>query len=127
MSDSKYKDPYNRAGMWAFVFSIAFSLCFFFWVTFLHPGVDLKEVKEKVDVGGAALAKSAPETKSVDVSSVSDPWKSSQDMIGHGKEVYATNCAVCHGSEGLGDGPAGKAINARNLVEGKWTVPTRFF
>jgi len=28
-----------------------------------------------------------------------------------GAEIFATNCATCHGSSGHGDGPAGAALN----------------
>jgi mono/diheme cytochrome c family protein len=31
-------------------------------------------------------------------------------MIARGKEIYMTNCAVCHGDEGDGKGPAGLAL-----------------
>jgi hypothetical protein len=31
-------------------------------------------------------------------------------MIARGKEIYTTNCAVCHGDEGDGKGPAGLAL-----------------
>jgi mono/diheme cytochrome c family protein len=27
-----------------------------------------------------------------------------------GAQVYATNCAMCHGTEGHGDGPAGESL-----------------
>ncbi len=27
-----------------------------------------------------------------------------------GKRLYRTNCAICHGKTGLGDGPGGKAL-----------------
>lgn len=28
-----------------------------------------------------------------------------------GKKIYETHCIACHGTEGKGDGPAGKALN----------------
>src|SRR5947209_20318775 len=31
-------------------------------------------------------------------------------MITRGKEIYATRCAVCHGDQGDGKGPAGVAL-----------------
>lgn len=30
-----------------------------------------------------------------------------------GKELYSTNCAACHGPNGLGDGPAGVALDPK--------------
>lgn len=57
----------------------------------------------------------------VDLASIKAP---TQEMINNGKELYDANCQSCHGSTGLGDGPAGIALNpkARNLqsTEG-WT------
>ena len=33
------------------------------------------------------------------------------------KAVYAKTCESCHGKTGMGDGPAGKAIKARNFKD----------
>lgn len=33
--------------------------------------------------------------------------------IEHGSELYAQNCASCHGAGGLGDGEAGKTLSPR--------------
>lgn len=35
----------------------------------------------------------------------------SEDAAVAGAEIFATNCATCHGSSGHGDGPAGAALN----------------
>lgn len=39
-----------------------------------------------------------------------------------GQQIYATNCATCHGEAGMGDGPAASALNPKptNLVEGPY-------
>jgi mono/diheme cytochrome c family protein len=116
-------DSYNRGGYIAFLFSMIFSLGFFVYVIFIHPGINLKEVPE---IGsGPNLPPQAAEpvqTKDVDVSNVAKPWVENPDMIAHGSHVFANNCAVCHGPKGLGDGPAGMSLNPRprNFVEGKW-------
>lgn len=41
------------------------------------------------------------------------------DAAAAGAEVFATNCASCHGPEGHGDGPAGAALDPapKNLPE----------
>ena len=111
-------DNYNRGGYIAFLFSMTFSLAFCIYVTVVHPGVDLKEVQEQPE-GGAEQTLAA-----VDVSKVENPWMPSDDLIAHGKKIYANNCTVCHGENGGGDGPGGKGLNPppRNFIEGdKWT------
>ena len=118
MSDnnSQHNDQHNNGGMIAFLFSIIFVLGFFFYVSFVHPGVDLKEnlqVAQKVQ----QMAEAA-----VDVSKIAEPWVANADMVKYGQKLFATNCAMCHGNEGKGDGAAGQALNPkpRNLVEGPW-------
>ena len=41
------------------------------------------------------------------------------DAATAGAEVFKTNCAACHGDTGLGDGPAGAALDPapKNLAE----------
>lgn len=119
------EDTYNRGGFLAFLFSMAFSLSFFVYISFIHPGVDLKEVPESAVGAEQTLAdgEAAPTAaKKVDVSGVTDPWMSSEDMIAHGAAVYKTNCAICHGDKGAGDGPAGMGLvpKPRNLITGGW-------
>jgi hypothetical protein len=36
---------YNRAGYLSFMFCMAFTMTFFVYIAFFHPGVDLKELK----------------------------------------------------------------------------------
>jgi caa(3)-type oxidase subunit IV len=40
-------------------------------------------------------------------------WEPTDELVAHGKELYATNCASCHGGTGHGDGPAAGALNPR--------------
>jgi mono/diheme cytochrome c family protein len=41
------------------------------------------------------------------------------DAADQGAEVFKTNCEMCHGSQGHGDGPAGQSLEPRprNLAE----------
>jgi cytochrome c len=113
---SENLDQHNKGGLIAFIFSMAFVFLFFVYVSFIHPGVDLKENIQVAQQVNETLA------QEVDVSKISEPWVPNPDMVKHGAKVFAQNCAMCHGSEGHGDGPAGQALNPRprNLVEGPW-------
>jgi mono/diheme cytochrome c family protein len=116
-------DNYNRGGYIAFVFSMAFSLAFFVYLVFVHPGVNLKEVAPKTPPAEQTLAAAGQsQEKAADMSQVEKPWVESAEVAAYGAKVYSTNCAMCHGSQGKGDGPAGGSLNPppRNLVEGKW-------
>ncbi len=117
-------DNYNRGGYYAFIFSMAFSLLFFVYVTFMHPGINLKEVPAAAPVANLAEAAAPEQTKTIDISKTVNPWVESAEVAAYGAKVYANNCAVCHGAKGLGDGPAGLSLNPRprNFVEGKWKV-----
>lgn len=116
MSDGSEK--YNRGGMVAFLFSMVFVIAFFFYLVVIHPGVKLDEkvVDPKAYTPGAKLAV-------FDASQVKEPWLTSPEMIEHGRKLYQTNCALCHGAGGKGDGTAGMGLKPppRNLVEGQWT------
>jgi len=113
-------DQYNRGGFLAFVGSLVFCLLFFVYISFVHPGIDLKEVPDELP---GTEQKMAGDIKAVDVSNIEKPWLENPDMVAHGQKVYKNNCAVCHGDKGLGDGVAGGALvpKPRNLVEGNWT------
>ena len=117
---------FNRGGMIAFVFSMAFSILYFGYISFMSGGIDLKEVSATEPGASATQAAgdgaAAPAEKDVDVSKVKDPWHSTPDIVAHGRALFKTNCALCHGPQGKGDGPAGMSLNPRprNFVEGKW-------
>ena len=117
------QDSYNKGGFLAFLLSVGFCLVFFIYISFIHPGVDLNELNEQ------AAAKAEQQmadggTKKVDISGIEKPWIENEDMATHGAAVYKTNCAVCHGASGRGDGPAGAALvpPPRDMIAGDWKV-----
>lgn len=115
---SEMNDQYNRGGMLAFAFSMAFVIGFLVYLVVIHPGVDLDE--KVVDPNAPA---SADQVAAFDITTVSEPWVANDQVVEYGKKIYGFNCASCHGNEGKGDGAAGAALNPkpRNLVEGQWT------
>lgn len=115
---SESRDEYNRGGMNAFLFCMVFVFLFFIYIVAIHPGVNLGE--KVVDPNAVAAASGEPV---FDITTVKEPWVKNDQVIAYGAKLFATNCAMCHGAEGKGDGPAGQGLNPkpRNMVEGKWT------
>lgn len=42
---------------------------------------------------------------------MSNPVAADEQSLQRGAEIYAANCASCHGDGGMGDGPAGEALD----------------
>lgn len=107
---------YNRGGFIAFIFTMVFVFSFFIYLVVIHPGVDMGEKVKEV----ATTTQEAP--KALDISTVKEPWVENAEVAQYGYQVFKANCAMCHGDKGLGDGPAGAALNPkpRDLVAGQW-------
>ena len=41
---------------------------------------------------------------------------------GDGTQLYEANCVKCHGADGHGTTPMGKAMKAKSLVDPKWAA-----
>lgn len=67
--------------------------------------------------GGGAETVVALDSVPADFSGKTNPLGA--DAATAGAEVFKTNCAACHGDTGLGDGPAGAALDPapKNLAE----------
>ncbi|MBE7463091.1 MAG: c-type cytochrome [Planctomycetes bacterium] len=50
--------------------------------------------------------------------------ETTEDLLAHGANLFARNCATCHGAKGAGDGEAAYLLNPkpRNLVLGQYRV-----
>lgn len=67
--------------------------------------------------GGGSSAPAALDPVPAEYAGAASPLGA--DAATAGAEVFATNCASCHGDQGHGDGPAGAALDPapKNLVE----------
>jgi mono/diheme cytochrome c family protein len=67
--------------------------------------------------GGGSSEPAALAAVPADYAGVTNPLGA--DAAAAGAGVFATNCAVCHGEKGYGDGPAGAALDPapKNLVD----------
>ncbi len=129
MASASDQNNYNTGGYIAFIGSMVFTIGFFIYVSFIHKGVDLKEVSQP---DSAPAESPAAETPSQDPApaagesgpgasrSPSQPWVSSVAQVERGHGLYKTACASCHGVEGKGDGPAARGFQPRDLVAGQW-------
>lgn len=108
----------NQGGMLVFILSMVVTFGAFIYVAFFSGGIDLKEIKPE----GAPAVEQKVAAADVDVSGITEPWFANEDMVKHGAALFKTNCVMCHGAGGKGDGIAGKALKPppRNMVEGKW-------
>ncbi len=48
-----------------------------------------------------------------DYAGLNNPIPSGEESLARGAELFGTYCAACHGDGGMGDGPAGQALNPR--------------
>ena len=103
---------YNKTGFIAFVGSFGFSILLFFVLGYFYADIEIDEVIEGPADGVAV--------KKIDLAAIENPWVSSDDLLNHGKKVYKSNCATCHGVTGKGDGPGSAGMDVRNLIEGNW-------
>jgi mono/diheme cytochrome c family protein len=63
--------------------------------------------------GGYLYAQEMRNGVPLDVANIRDPIPPDDRSLAIGQEVYANNCATCHGESGRGDGPAGLRLVPR--------------
>ena len=64
-----------------------------------------------ITIGIAAILNAFTTGIGIPDESKGNPFPLSQASVQIGLETYTTTCATCHGETGLGDGPAGLALN----------------
>ena len=107
---SENQDHHNQFGLIAFVGSMAFVFCFFFYIVFINKGVTLDEkVSDPIPAGAVKF----------DLASVKEPWLPNPEVQAAGQKLFKQNCALCHGEKG---DLVGGLPNARNMIEGKWKM-----
>lgn len=108
---SPKKNSYNKVGFYFFLATIGFSCLWAGYFLAFENTVDLGEYKN--------LAVQTATPTNIDQDKL---WVSTEELIAHGTKVYKSQCALCHGAKGLGDGTPGLVPPPRNLVEGKWKL-----
>ena len=63
--------------------------------------------------GSPAASTTKRPTPPSDYASKTNPVAGNADAIAKGKDQYTALCQSCHGAAGLGDGPAGSALNPK--------------
>ena len=106
------RDSYNKLGFSFFIMTLFFSSV---WASYflVNHKIDLAEMSD-------VAQESAPEGLTEEEQD--RPWVRTSQLVTHGSKIYQAQCALCHGTEGLGDGTPGLTPPPRNLVEGKWTI-----
>lgn len=110
----------NPLRLFGWVFLYFFVLLLILGIFFAHQLINIPFNQQNVGlVNSENLKKEIAEQKggttpAVDLALIKNP---TPEMLAKGKELYDSNCQSCHGGTGLGDGPAGAALNpkARNL------------
>lgn len=116
-TDKKTKKFYNVNGLYFFTATIGFSCLWAVYFLFFNNTIDLGEYEQQTDKTQEVSQDQGPSKEEQE-----RPWISTESLITQGSKVYATQCAVCHGVKGLGDGTPGLIPAPRNLVEGKWKL-----
>ena len=117
VNDKKIKSFYNITGFYFFIATIVFSCLWAVYFLFFNNTIDLGEYDQQKE-----KTQETSQNKELSEEEQTKPWISTKNLIIQGNKVYAVQCAVCHGTKGLGDGTPGLIPPPRNLVEGKWKM-----
>ena len=74
-------------------------------------GSQVEEFRPGMGMGGDNMMNRHHAQIPAEYAGVKNPVTADETSLQRGAELYATNCASCHGDGGMGDGPAGAALN----------------
>jgi len=100
--------------------AIIFSTSFIFMAIFMILTFGDLLTRGNVYVHGSIIPEGMVHAKS----KFKKPWVASPELIARGNELFHTQCVMCHGPQGHGDGPAAAGLNPkpRNFTapESQW-------
>lgn len=126
---SLIKNPLRLFGMSYIYFFLIILLIGIFFVKHIDT-ISFNTVPESY-IDSVNVVSDIPQKKgglmpAVDLNKIKNP---PPEMLDRGKKLYEANCVSCHGPKGLGDGPAGTALNPkpRNFTQKDgWTNGRNF-
>ncbi len=100
------------------------------WFSVMHRGIaiqpykmPLPPVEGTVPITGRDVVPDAVPQNQAQLDRLTNPFQVTAESLERGRDRYAIYCEVCHGAEGLGDGPVAPSLaNAvRNLTDERVT------
>ena len=88
--------------LWFIALAVTIGLVAFIFSKGFHEGIQVATTTPPRPVNPNAV-QAGPDIRQLRLSSM--------EAVAHGKQLFASNCASCHGPEGYGDGPKSKELN----------------
>jgi len=85
-----------------------------------HEEADTHEDDDGHEEGGGGMDHAHFEAPD-EFASLTNPFADDSDALAAGQTIFVTNCAVCHGETGMGDGPAAETLDPKpaTLADGE--------
>ncbi len=106
----------NPLRLFGWIYPYFFVVLLLFGIFFGHQIITISFNEQPVSAPDSSnvkkeiIMKRGGITPAVDLNVVKNP---TPEMMAKGKELYDANCKSCHGDNGMGDGPAGIALNPK--------------
>lgn len=122
MNSEIEKDDYNKGGMIVFLTALGVVGLFILYISFMHEGVNLNETNSRTHESSNENPNESSRNEMKKSNTQGEFWVSTDEKIKQGSSLYQSNCSLCHGSKGKGDGAAGNSLKPppRDLVKGEW-------